>query len=107
MYLITFYVPESDLKKVKDHLFKKGAGRYEYYEKCSWETLGEGQFLPLAGSTPSVGKDGKIEMVKEYRVEMICKDEILKEVLEELVKVHPYEEPAYYANKIETLRTLF
>ncbi|MCP5051964.1 MAG: NGG1p interacting factor NIF3 [bacterium] len=101
MYQLTFFVPDSHAEEVKEALFKKGAGQYENYRRCSWQVPGEGQFQPMEGSNPFIGSIGSLEKVKEFRVEMICKDAILREVLAELLRVHPYDEPAYYAVKIE------
>jgi hypothetical protein len=101
LYQLTFFVPETHAEEVKESLFKKGAGCYKNYNRCSWQVLGEGQFQPLEGSKPFIGSPGEPEKVKEFRVEMICNDNILRDVLDELVRVHPYEEPAYYAVKIE------
>ncbi len=100
MYKIIFFVPESHLEKVKAALFEKGAGRYKDYDCCSWETAGIGQFRPLTGSKPFIGKEYQIEKVSELRVEMLCADEIVKDVLVELINIHPYEEPAYEAYQI-------
>jgi len=33
--------------------------------------------------------------VTEYKVEMICIDAVVKNVVQTLLNVHPYEEPAY------------
>ena len=95
MYKISFYVPKSHLEEVKIALFNKGAGKYKNYDMCSWQTLGEGQFRPIENADPFLGKLNKLEKVKEYKVEMICKNEIIKNVTSELKRVHPYEEPAY------------
>lgn len=101
MHYIVFYVPESHLEEVKEAMFAKGAGQYDRYRRCSWQTAGVGQFEPMAGSKPIIGEKGKLERVEEFRVEMICGDEILRDVLGELVRVHPYDEVAYYAFKVE------
>ena len=103
MYSIIFYVPEKHLETVKMALFKKGAGRYEKYDCCAWQVKGEGQYRPLEGSKPFLGQEGNIEKVDEYKVEMICKDSDIEDVLEEFIKVHPYEEPAYIVNEIKTI----
>ena len=100
MYKISFFVPKPHLEKVKIALFNKGAGKYKNYDKCSWETLGQGQFRPIDKANPFLGKLNKLEKVKEYKVEMICKNKILENVITELKKVHPYEEPAYDVIKI-------
>ncbi len=102
LYLISFYVPDTHLEKVKKALFNKGAGKFNNYDSCAWQTRGTGQFRPLKNSRPFIGEPGKIHTLDEYKVEMICKSEILADVIKTLVKVHPYEEPAYHAIKIIT-----
>ncbi|SMC93902.1 hypothetical protein SAMN02746065_11623 [Desulfocicer vacuolatum DSM 3385] len=106
MYLISFYVPPDHLETVKNALFKKGAGKIGHYDACAWHTMGQGQFRPLAGSQPFKGEENIIEQCEEARVEMVCEDHILKTVLQELVRVHPYETPAYHAIQGVTLENL-
>ncbi|MBF0413218.1 MAG: NGG1p interacting factor NIF3 [Desulfamplus sp.] len=103
MYLISFYVPESHLQAVTSAMFNKGAGRIGNYDSCAWYTKGFGQFRPLEGSSPFVGKQDKIEHLSELKVEMVCEKHLIKEVLQELIKAHPYETPAYHAVEILTL----
>ena len=43
---LVFFVPESHKETVKKAVFEQGAGRYDGYDNCSWETLGSGQFRP-------------------------------------------------------------
>ena len=95
MYKLNFYAPESHVEQVKEALFNKGAGRIGQYDCCSWQVLGEGQFRPLEGSKPFLGVQNEIEKVMEYKVEMVCEDDIIADVVKELMSVHPYEEPAY------------
>jgi hypothetical protein len=102
MYQLCFYVPESHLEAVKEALFAQGAGRYNDYDQCCWQVRGEGQFRPLAGSRPYLGKPGSLEKLAEYKVEMICKDEVIKIAVATLLAVHPYEEPAYHISRILT-----
>ncbi len=106
MYKIVFFVPGTHLERVKEALFAKGAGRFRNYDRCAWQTEGQGQFRPLPESRPFLGSEGETERVAEFRVEMICPDGILREVLGELVRVHPYEEPAYEACRIFSLDDL-
>lgn len=103
MYKLSFYVPESHLEALKNALFAKGAGRYRLYDQCCWQVLGEGQFRPLENSRPYLGKTRQLEKVGEYKVEMICVDEAIKEVVQTLLNIHPYEEPAYEIYKILTI----
>jgi hypothetical protein len=95
MYKLVFFVPDSHKELVKEAIFNAGAGQFEGYEFCSWETLGTGQFRPLSGSQPFIGESGKIELVNEYRVEAICTNDTIKAVVSALKLAHPYEEPAY------------
>ncbi|MFZ4714055.1 MAG: NGG1p interacting factor NIF3 [Bacteriovoracaceae bacterium] len=101
MYKITFYVPESHKEKVKDAVFSAGAGRVGHYDSCSFEVLGLGQFRPLAGSKPFVGKIGVLERITEYKVEMIVADKNMKAAVKALKEAHPYESPSYDVFKLE------
>jgi len=101
MYKLIVFVPETALEKVKQALFTKGAGKDDKYSHCCWQTLGQMQFKPLAESEPVFGKIGEITTTKEYRVEMICQESLLKEVIAELLRVHPYERPAYEVYRLE------
>lgn len=95
MYKLGFYVPESHLETVKQALFEAGAGRIGDYDNCCWQTLGQGQFRPLTGSNPWLGREGMVETVAEYRVELVCAADCIREVMAALRASHPYEEPAY------------
>ena len=97
MFKICFFVPDSHLEQVKEAMFRAGAGRYEHYDCCSWQTSGQGQFRPLTGSDPFLGREGSLETVEEYKVEMICRDEAIDAAVAALRSAHPYEEPAFEA----------
>ena len=103
MYKICFYVPESHLEQVKNALFDKGAGKIGNYDSCCWQIAGQGQFRALSGSQPFLGQHGTLEKVEEFRVELVCADELIEEVIASLKYSHPYEEPAYDVVKIESL----
>ena len=103
MWKLVFFVPESHKEQVKTAIFAVGAGRYDGYDKCSWETIGTGQFRPLAGSQPFIGQQDIVEQVAEYRVETICGDDCIKQVLEALLQTHPYETPAYEVWSVKTV----
>lgn len=96
MYTLVFFVPSEDKEKVKEACFSAGAGQYDGYDQCCFELNGTGQFRPLQGSNPHIGQHNQLEYVQETRVEMIVKPEFTKQVLNALVKSHPYEVPAYY-----------
>ncbi len=103
MFKVVFFVPESHKESVKRAVFEQGAGRYDGYDSCSWETKGVGQFKPLSGSQPFIGQQDEVERVDEYRVEMICSEQVIKAVLLALIHAHPYETPAYEVQSLKTL----
>lgn len=104
MYKIYVFIPETHLEKVKSAMFKANGGRIGNYDCCSFEVEGEGQFRPLDGSSPYLGKVGAVEKVKEYKVEMVCLDQDLENIIQEMKKAHPYEEPAYDIIKLIDLK---
>lgn len=95
MHKLVFFVPESHLEPVKNAVFTSGAGRLGDYEHCAWQSLGQGQFRPMKGSNPFIGETGELERVDEYRVEMVCADDLVEAALAALKSAHPYEEPAF------------
>lgn len=95
MLKLSFYVPESHLEEVKQAIFAAGAGRIGNYDSCCWQTRGQGQFRPLEGSSPYLGQQGQVETVEEYKVELVCEEALIRDVVAALKAAHPYEEPAY------------
>lgn len=95
MLQIIFYVPEKEAEVVKLAMFEAGAGKVGNYSHCSFESKGLGQFLPLEGARPALGQVGAIERVTELKVEMVCEESLIKEVIQAMRKTHPYETPAY------------
>lgn len=101
MYKICINVPETHVDMVKNAIFNAGAGRVGQYSHCSWQTLGEGQFMPLAGSNAFIGQVDQLEKVAEYKIETVCSDECIHEVIKALKNAHPYEVPAYEVWRLE------
>ena len=103
MYKLCYFVPESHVELTKAALFKAGAGKLGAYDSCAWQCVGQGQFRPMDGSTPFLGQQGTVEVVSEYKVEMVCEDSLIKDALTALKSAHPYEEPAYETYRLEAL----
>lgn len=101
MYKLAFFVPESHLDMVKIALFEKGAGKVGDYDACCWQVLGQGQFRPTEGSQPFIGTLNEMEVMSEWKVEMVCEDHLIKEIVKTLKAEHPYEEVAYSVVKLE------
>ena len=58
--------------------------------------------MPLVGSNAFIGEINKLEKVAEYKVEVICTEEQIRNAVTALKQAHPYETPAYQVIKIET-----
>ncbi|HDS1817813.1 TPA: NGG1p interacting factor NIF3 [Pseudomonas putida] len=95
MYKLAFFVPASHVDVVKAAVFAAGGGRIGDYDHCAWQTLGQGQFRPLDGSQPFLGQTGQVEVVEEWKVELVVADDLIAQVVAALIQSHPYETPAY------------
>ncbi len=89
------FVPYNSKNIVLDSMFSAGAGRIGNYEQCSFQTEGQGSFLPNENANPIEGKKGELSVVNELRIEVLVSDHILPKVVEAMKQSHPYEEVAY------------
>lgn len=103
MYKICFYAPVSHTEEIKNAMFSAGAGKIGNYGCCAWQTLGEGQFMPLSGSHAFIGEENKLEKIPEYKIEMVCESNCIKDVIAALKASHPYELPAYQVWRLEII----
>jgi dinuclear metal center YbgI/SA1388 family protein len=101
LYKFVIYVPAGHEEAVRQAMHSAGAGYMGYYGDCSFRSEGTGLFRPLEGSRPFIGKKGVLEEVHEFRLETVATQDKLPKVLQEVLKVHPYEEPAYDIYKLE------
>ena len=92
--LVTF-VPDADLAKVSDALFAAGAGVIGEYRECSFRLEGTGTFFGTDATNPAVGRKGRREEVREWRLEVVCPEGRVESVVAALRRAHSYEEPAY------------
>ena len=103
MYRINVYIPNTHLDAVKAAMFNAGAGNIGHYQQCCWQSDGQGQFMPMAGSDAFIGDMNKLSVVPEVKVEMVCRASRIRPVLKALLAAHPYEEPAYDVYKALSL----
>ncbi|KAI0731557.1 hypothetical protein C8Q72DRAFT_874752 [Fomitopsis betulina] len=120
-YKLVFFTPTASTQTILAHLFAqfpRHVGRIGLYDGCAFVSRGTGQFVPQEGAHPAIGKAGEPERVEEDRVEVVVHASAhpasgtdankglddgveMHRVLEELKKVHPYEEVAYDVYKLE------
>lgn len=92
---IVVFAPAGYADRISKAMSEAGAGVIGEYSECSFRTEGKGTFRGGKKSNPVIGKRGRLEKVEEIRLEMICEGEKLNAVIEAMLRVHPYEEPAY------------
>src|SRR5690606_38672877 len=64
--------PADDAETVRAGLFAAGAGALGDYRECCWTTTGTGQFRPVDGADPTIGSVGRLERVREDRIEVVA-----------------------------------
>jgi dinuclear metal center YbgI/SA1388 family protein len=92
---IVVFVPEADLNRVSDAMFRAGAGHIGEYDQCSFRLAGTGTFFGSDASNPTVGQKGRREEVSEIRLEVLCPESCREQVIAAMRRAHSYEEPAY------------
>lgn len=100
--LVTF-VPVRDTQKVCEAIFAVGAGCIGNYDFCSFSVEGEGTFRANEHTYPFVGEIEKLHVEKERRIETVFPAYLRRQVIAALLKVHPYEEPAYDLYQLENM----
>lgn len=95
LYKVVVYVPVEDAEKVREAMTLAGAGHIGDYSDCTFNIEGIGTYMPLEGTNPYIGTINQLERTKETRIETIIGENGLNRVIESMLNVHPYEEPAY------------
>jgi dinuclear metal center YbgI/SA1388 family protein len=89
------FVPHAYADKVREAIFRAGAGAIGNYNNVSFSAEGTGSFIPGEGAKPFVGDIGQPHFEKETKIETIFPAYLQKQVVEALIKAHPYEQVAY------------
>ena len=92
---IVTFIPAEHAERLRDALASAGAGNIGGYSSCSFTIEGTGSFFGNDGTKPAAGKAGKLETVRELRLEMVAPASALPAVVAALRAAHPYDEPAF------------
>lgn len=92
--LVTFAPPEM-AEKVKEAIFKAGAGHIGKYSECSFAAKGTSTFKPNEGAAPAIGEVGRRETLEEVRMEFIFQSHKEATIIAAMKDAHEYEEVAY------------
>jgi len=92
---LAVFCPISEAEKVREAIFKAGAGHIGDYDSCSFNIKGQGSFRAGENSNPHVGKIGKLHFEDEVKIESIFPDFLKAKIISKMIDAHPYEEVAY------------
>lgn len=98
---LTTFAPRSSVESILQALYAAGAGYIGNYTHCGFVNMGTGSFKPTAVANPCLGTPRQLEQVEEGRIEVIFPLHSESAVLRALHVAHPYENVAYYVQKIE------
>ena len=103
---LEIFIPESHLEELEAALAKADAGHignydcclsYSYvmsnYDCCLSYSYVMSTWRPLPGTNPYCGNTGIISRERELKVEVTICGEQLKQVMDAVRRIHPYEEP--------------
>lgn len=103
---IAVFVPHSHAAEVRDAMFDAGAGTIGEYDRCSFNSPGEGTFRAGDHADPFVGEKGILHVEKEIKIETIVPRSKWKRVVNAMQAAHPYEEVAYDIYPLENTNPL-
>jgi dinuclear metal center YbgI/SA1388 family protein len=92
---LSVFVPITHSEEVKSALFKAGAGHIGNYSECSFTVEGKGTFKAEKEANPYVGQLNERHTEAECKIEVVLPFYKEGQVIEALLKAHPYEEVAY------------
>lgn len=92
---VVVFTPLVYVDKLTFEMAAAGAGVIGNYTHCSFRMNGLGTFKPGIKSNPFSGKKKMISYEEEVRLEMECGEDAINDVVDAMLKSHPYEEPAY------------
>lgn len=92
---LAVFIDVDNADMLRQALVKAGAGEIGDYDSCSFSTEGTGRFRAREGADPYIGEVGKVEEVREEKIEVVFSSALKNRVLKAMLNAHPYEEPAY------------
>jgi hypothetical protein len=90
---LEIFVPQDHAMKLADALSGIGVGVIGNYDHCVALIPVRGFFRPMEGANPFEGKVGEINEVAEYKLEVNCNRGLVRDAIQVIKRVHPYEEP--------------
>jgi dinuclear metal center YbgI/SA1388 family protein len=104
---LAVFVPRDHADDVRRALGEAGAGYIGNYSHCTFNSSGQGTFMPQEGTNPYIGSQGKLEHADEVKIETIIPAELQAKVIQAMVDAHPYEEVAYDLYPLDNQEEVF
>lgn len=104
-FKIEIYIPKECLEDLRKELSNINVGVIGNYNNCMSISKVVGTWTPVDGAEPYEGEVGKLSIEEEYKIEVICNENLVRDTINVIKKVHPYEEPVY--NIIPLVNTYF
>ncbi len=92
-FKLEIFIPESHFGALQTALYEADAGHIGKYDCCLSYSPVMGTWRPLEGTSPYKGDVNKISCEPEWKVELTIRAEQLRETMDAIRRVHPYEEP--------------
>src|SRR5699024_3623464 len=91
LYKLAVFVPLTHVEELRDALGDSCAGFIGNYSHCTFQSAGQGTFMPREGTNPYIGTQDALEKVEEMKVETIVPASQLNQAITAMTKAHPYE----------------
>ncbi len=94
-YKLVVFVPVGYEARLRRALFEAGAGAVGDYDRCWFETSGEGGFRTPEDGRPFIGEVGGETRTRESRLEVVVPPALVDRAVRAVRLHHPYQEPAF------------
>lgn len=91
LFKVVVFGPVECEKEIRKTIERVGGGRVGNYSGWTFCSYGITRVMALPGAAPARGEVGKVEKIKEFRMETTCFESEIKNLIKEIKAVHPYE----------------
>lgn len=92
-FKLEIFIPQENVDELIETLAAVHAGEIGKYDHCVSITPVTSYFQPLEGADPYIGQIGHLTSQGECKLEVNVREDRLAETIDEVRRVHPYEEP--------------